>query len=76
MKLLIGALAIVISMGLSAQAEVKDAKAQEAGQGSKSVLETELGFDTIITQMNKDLERNTVLLRQKNFSSSSENCSI
>jgi len=65
MKLLIGALAIVISMGLSAQAEVKDAKAQEAGQGSKSVLETELGFDTIITQMNKDLERNTVLLRQK-----------
>jgi hypothetical protein len=73
MRLLIGAIAIVINLGLFAQAEVKNAGSIEAGQASKAVLDTEAGYDKIISDMNKDLERNTVYMRQKNFSPSSQN---
>lgn len=65
MRYLISAIAFTLSMGLFAQANVKDAQANEAGQASKSVLETENGYDAIISQMNKDLEKNTVFMRQK-----------
>ena len=65
MRLLIGAIAIVINLGLFAQAEVKNAGSIEAGQASKAVLDTEAGYDKIISDMNKDLERNTVYMRQK-----------
>jgi hypothetical protein len=65
MRLLIGTIAIVINLGLFAQAEVKNSGANEAGQASKAVLDTEAGYDKIISEMNKDLERNTVYLRQK-----------
>jgi len=65
MRLLIGAIAIVINLGLFAQAEVKNASSIEAGQISKPVLDTEAGYDKIISDMNKDLERNTVYMRQK-----------
>jgi len=65
MRYLLGAIAVTLSMGLYAQANVKDAKTNEPSQSSKSVLETEAGYDAIISQLNKDLEKNTVFMRQK-----------
>jgi len=62
MRLLLGMIVLTFSVGLYAQAEVK---ANEALQTSKPVLETEAGYDKIISDMNKDLERNTIYMRQK-----------
>jgi hypothetical protein len=66
MRLSIAIFAIAFSAGLFAQgAEVKEGKAHEPGQTSESVLETEKVLDEKISFLNKELEKHTVLFRQK-----------
>jgi hypothetical protein len=65
MRLPIAIFAIAFSAGLFAQAEVKEGKAHEAGQTSETVLETEKILDEKISFLNKELEKHTVLFRQK-----------
>jgi hypothetical protein len=66
MRLSIAIFAIAFSAGLFAQgAEVKEGKAHEAGQISESVLGTEKVLDEKVSFLNKELEKHTVLFRQK-----------